>query len=93
MSEKTYHRFVIRLEHAHNFVHSWIGGIMNDLRFSPTDPLFWLHHTEIDRRWHEWQKKNPDEDPYLFDDDAIMDPWKSTAPDVKRIDSLDYQYK
>ena len=26
MSESTYHRFVIRLEHAHNFVHSWIGG-------------------------------------------------------------------
>lgn len=93
MSEDTYHRFVIRLEHAHNFVHSWIGGRMNDIFYSPSDPLFWLHHTEMDRRWNEWQKDNPNEDPVLVDDETIMDPWQTTAQDVKNIDSLDYKYE
>lgn len=93
MSENTYHRFVVRLERAHNFVHSWIGGRMNDIFYSPTDPLFWLHHTEIDRLWHEWQKNNPEEDPYLFEKEAIMDPWQTTAQQVKSIESLDYRYE
>ena len=93
MSETTYHRFAIRLEHAHNFIHSWIGGRMNDILYSPSDPLFWFHHTEIDRLWHEWQKDNPVEEPFLVGEEAIMDPWMKTASDVKNINSLDYKYE
>lgn len=93
MSESTYHRFVIRLEHAHNFVHSWIGGRMNDILYSLTEPLFWLHHAEIDRLWNEWQINNHAEEPFLFEDEAIMDPWSKTVSDVKNIVDLYYEYK
>lgn len=37
----------------HNSVHRFIGGHMGDL-LSPLDPIFWLHHCNIDRLWQAW---------------------------------------
>ena len=37
----------------HNHVHGQIGGEMGDYR-SPLDPIFWLHHNNIDRLWDSW---------------------------------------
>ncbi len=37
----------------HNPVHNLVGGIMNTMA-SPLDPLFWLHHANIDRLWAAW---------------------------------------
>lgn len=39
----------------HNTVHRWVGGNMMDMS-SPNDPVFWLHHCNIDRLWGEWQR-------------------------------------
>ena len=39
----------------HNTVHRWVGGNMLDMS-SPNDPIFWLHHCNIDRLWGEWQR-------------------------------------
>lgn len=38
----------------HNLVHVWVGGFMNSMA-SPLDPIFWLHHSFVDRIWFEWQ--------------------------------------
>ncbi|TDZ67419.1 Tyrosinase-like protein orsC [Colletotrichum trifolii] len=41
--------------------HAGIGGIygtLTDVWSSPGDPLFWLHHTNMDRAWWSWQMKN-----------------------------------
>jgi tyrosinase len=46
--------FQARLESAHNWVHRAVGGEMNSAS-SPADPLFWLHHANIDRIWDRWQ--------------------------------------
>jgi tyrosinase len=50
--------------YIHNSVHIWVGGTMsrND---SPNDPIFFLHHCNIDRLWTIWQRQHPDVDPYL----------------------------
>ena len=32
-----------------------VGGTM-DSSSSPADPLFWLHHANIDRLWVSWQQ-------------------------------------
>ena len=43
----------------HNIVHSTIGGpngVMNSAE-SPLDPIFWLHHANIDRLWGRWLRK------------------------------------
>ena len=45
-----------RSEDIHNLVHRWVGG--NMLRMtSPNDPVFFMHHAQIDRMWSIWQKK------------------------------------
>jgi tyrosinase len=44
-----------RLEQTpHNDVHSLVGGWMGNVFQAAQDPLFWLHHTNIDRLWAVW---------------------------------------
>jgi tyrosinase len=31
---------------------------MDDVSLSPADPLFFMHHTNLDRLWWEWQSLN-----------------------------------
>lgn len=45
------------LEIPHNNVHDFIGGIggiMGDVAVSAYDPLFWLHHCNMDRFFYNW---------------------------------------
>lgn len=39
----------------HNGIHKWIGGHMLSAQASPADPIFYLHHCNIDRLWAMWQ--------------------------------------
>lgn len=38
----------------HNRVHGWIGGTMGP-GTSPNDPVFFLHHCNVDRLWERWR--------------------------------------
>jgi len=38
----------------HNRVHTWVGGDMLP-GTSPNDPVFFLHHCNVDRLWAKWQ--------------------------------------
>jgi|SRR5450631_3635792 tyrosinase len=49
----------------HNKVHEWVGGSMRPIS-SPNDPIFFLHHCNVDRLWAYWQLRNPNV-PYLPD--------------------------
>jgi tyrosinase len=42
----------------HNRVHAWIGGTMSTVQVSPGDPVFFLHHANVDRIWALWQERN-----------------------------------
>jgi hypothetical protein len=42
----------------HNRVHIWVGGDMGP-GTSPNDPVFFLHHCNIDRLWATWQYAHP----------------------------------
>ena len=50
------------LEDIHNEIHDKTGGggHMSALEVSSFDPLFWLHHCNVDRLWAVWQDLNPD---------------------------------
>jgi tyrosinase len=39
----------------HNKVHGWVGGSMGWVAIAAYDPLFWAHHTMVDRLWSLWQ--------------------------------------
>ncbi|KAI5841724.1 hypothetical protein BZA05DRAFT_464252 [Tricharina praecox] len=38
------------------------GGVRGDMlhNYSPNDPIFFLHHTNVDRLWWTWQQADPD---------------------------------
>jgi tyrosinase len=74
----------------HNSVHVWVGGAMGSIPTAAADPLFWLHHCNIDRIWSQWQKENPNVNPILVGDDAIMSPWRVTEEETR--DTLNFGY-
>lgn len=57
----TFAEFRSRLEGGagmHNSTHIWFGdgsSHMRDSNISPNDPMFWLHHCNVDRLWAMWQ--------------------------------------
>jgi tyrosinase len=38
----------------HNQIHLYLGGFVADSCKASQDPIFWLHHTQIDRLWETW---------------------------------------
>lgn len=76
---------------SHNHVHRHIGGLMATM-LSPSDPVFWLHHAEVDRLWWIWQQSHPNETPpaqYVRDLDPF--PGKSYQ-DVHDVQTMGYTY-
>jgi tyrosinase len=92
LMKSTYIEFTSILEDAHNHVHNWAGGTMKDLMYSPKDPMFWLHHANVDRIWSLW-KKTHKEKPPLSDAAAVMDPWPDTILDANLVQHYFYYYK
>ena len=92
MSNGTYNTFAQALEGIHNSGHVWVGGSMGSVPTAPCDPVFWMHHCEIDRIWNEWQAANPGQNPPLTGAAAIMDPWSETEVDTRDITALGYTY-
>jgi len=48
---------VVPLETPHNLIHTLIGGTggsMSDITTAAHDPVFWLHHCNIDRYFYNW---------------------------------------
>lgn len=65
MAAANFDDFTLALADLHNAVHVWIGGEMGDQRFAGWDPLFWVHHTMVDRVWAMWQLAHPGDNPRL----------------------------
>lgn len=45
-------------KYPHSSAHLAVGGTLYDQSASPGDPVFFLHHTNLDRLWWEWQSQN-----------------------------------
>src|SRR5260370_25133060 len=48
--------FGVMESHAHNMVHVAMGSCSNmyDPSTAARDPIFWLHHANVDRLWNRW---------------------------------------
>jgi len=69
-------QFGVNLENGpHNYVHNNPpGAIMNNRLYSPTDPIFWLHHANLDRAWFRWTQIAGHHNPREHESPAI-DNW------------------
>lgn len=92
--------FTDELENGpHGTVHMQVGVVngvreaMADIRVSPADPIFWMHHAQLDRLWSIWQVQNPGKNPTLTGVNAVMDPWPETATQLRSIAPLGYSYQ
>lgn len=92
MTNGTFNSFAPALEGIHNSGHVWVGGSMGGIPTAPADPVFWMHHAEIDRIWAVWQAANPGQNPTLAGTAATMDPWIETEQDTRDINALGYTY-
>jgi hypothetical protein len=61
----------------HNTVHSWVGGAMGIVAWSAQDPIFWLHHANIDRLWTVWDAQHPNS--YPTDSTWLHQPFRFVA--------------
>lgn len=92
LANATYNPFAGGLEGVHNSGHVWVGGTMQSITTAPADPIFWMHHAEIDRLWAVWQSTHPAEHPPLVGAAATMDPWTETEVDTRDPIALGYTY-
>ena len=98
----------------HDWVHGLVGGgdpatnlpgLMSDPDTAGLDPIFWLHHANIDRLWQSWVGVAPHADPTEPDwlkgpvgpRDFVMPmpggtPWTYTPEDMVDIETLGYAY-
>ncbi len=100
MALPNYTSFTDQLENGpHGEVHMEIGTVkghveaMGNIRISPADPIFWLHHAQLDRLWSQWQATHPGLGPTLAGANAVMDPWSETATQLASIQALGYSYQ
>jgi tyrosinase len=86
----------------HNGVHLWVSGMVGEgvgtmgLNTSPNDPVFWLHHANVDRLWEAWSEVHGRE--YLPEGGwprsgenlrDVMPPYGRVGLDTKPIEMLD----
>jgi hypothetical protein len=58
------------IQGCHDSTHGAVGGSMGGVPTAALDPIFYLHHCNIDRCWRHWQNK------YLNNTDpAPLPPW------------------
>lgn len=63
MNQRNFAVFENRLDRGpHGAVHVAIGGHMRAF-YSPLDPIFWLHHCNVDRLWEKWLESQGHENP------------------------------
>jgi tyrosinase len=99
----------------HDWVHVLVGGgdrrkpgLMTDPDTAGLDPIFWLHHANIDRLWEVWRQNppthvNPTDPNWLRGPANIGDrkfsmpmpggkPWDYIPSDMVDLGKLDYSY-
>jgi len=88
-----YPTFTHQLElDPHNQGHVKLGVPMQNVPTAPRDPIFWMHHGEVDRVWSLWQATNKGKGPLLTGKDAVMDPWSHDVKELNNFGGLGYSY-
>jgi tyrosinase len=84
--------FSSALEGLHDRVHVWTGGHMGMIPFAAFDPVFWAHHTMVDRLWRLWQLRHPGGLPPRSILDEALPPFRMTVRQTLDVTALGYDY-
>jgi len=81
------------IETVHDNVHVWVGGTMSEIPVAAFDPIFWAHHSMIDRLWYLWQLAHPGADPPAGVMRTVLQPFPNTiVASTLSINALGYEY-
>jgi tyrosinase len=83
----------------HNNVHNFVGGLMGGTQ-SALDPIFMMHHCNIDRIWAVWNVNNQNSNDSLWTDMTFQNnfynpdgsPYSPKVSDLYTPESLGYTY-
>lgn len=92
LSATTFGGFTQLLEGIHNGVHGWVGGAMSSVPIAAYDPVFWAHHSMIDRLWYLWQLSPRNRNPPASLLDRALPPFPMTVRQTLDISTLGYEY-
>ncbi len=87
--QTNFYKFQHDLENAHGKVHYAIGkvdsayniiGDMNDFAKAASDPIFFLHHANVDRLWEKWLNSSDTTEKFnrCNPDETKVPEWKNT---------------
>lgn len=84
--------FTTQLESIHDNVHVWVGGTMAEIPLAAYDPVFWAHHTMIDRLWRLWQLRHPTAGVPASLLNEALPPFPMTVKQTLSVTALGYDY-
>ena len=92
MSYADFPTFSDVVDGIHGAVHMWVGGHMTDVPFAAYDPIFWTHHSAVDRLWRLWQQAHRGASlPRNLADETML-PFPKKAAELIEVTSLGYDY-
>jgi tyrosinase len=94
LSLNDYGDFSDGMENIHNSIHGWVGGRCGDMSYVPFaafDPIFWVHHSMVDRLFWLWQLRPGHSVPTSLRS-TVLQPFNLTVGDVLNIYELGYDY-
>ncbi len=98
LSSSTFSSFQSSLNGPHGSVHGRVRGDMGSVAYAGYDPIFYLHHSNVDRLWAQWQKTHPGALPAneaSLELEPFNKPYSSdwkTGADFATTDQLGYRY-
>ena len=99
MSETSFLSFQSLINGPHGSVHGRVGGDMCCVPTASYDPIFYLHHANVDRIWARWQALHPGPLP-ASEADWELPPFNrpfsiewQRGSDVESTDTLGYRYR
>lgn len=92
MANTEYARFVGDLENPHGSIHVWVRGDMGSVPTAAYDPVFWLHHCNVDRYWAMWQQDHQNVMIPAAARSFVCAPFNMVASSVLRTEDLGYRY-
>ena len=99
LGASTFESLQNQLNGPHGSVHVRVGGDMGSVPTASYDPIFYLHHANVDRLWARWQASHPDPLPAseaTWQLEPFPRPFSAawqTGADVQSTDALGYRYQ